>query len=170
VLRIRRHETVSLNTGGSLDLKGSEVLWTSGPRSRGIVLGVIALLFMIGALADFVGGHTSPIGSLLFAAVAGLFALRQMWRFLLKKVTTKDWELLLRSPQRRLIVREVVYRSAPQPNETLRALNVAGPTTRHEAWREVSVLEASHWLQQRSQSAAEKLFPELAAQAQRQRG
>jgi hypothetical protein len=164
--RIWRHETVALDTGDSVDLKGSEVLWTSGPRSRGIVVGVIALLFMIGAIADLIGGQTSPLGSLVFAAAAAAVAARQTFRFLLVRLAKTDWELLLRSPQRKLLVREVGHRATPHPNPHP-VFGAPDVRTRHETWREVSPRIASEWLSQRSRAAAEKFFPELAAEARR---
>jgi hypothetical protein len=163
VLRIARHETVALDTGGSIDLIGCEALWSPtrrGRRIRAIVFGMVAVAFAVGGLADSVTGDHNSTPPLVIAAIAGAIALHQTVRALVTYLVPNEpgaWELLVRTPQGRLLTKEVVS-AGPAPN--LLVIRLPGPI--RTAWREVSPPNACLWLHQRSRSDERKLFPELA--------
>jgi hypothetical protein len=170
VLRISGHETVPLDTGGSIDLNGCQALWSPtrrGRRRRAIGFGIAAVAFAIGAMADSISGNHNAKIPLVIAGIAAVIALHQAYRALVTYLAPNEpavSELLLRTPQGRLLVEEVVS-AGPQTNEVLALMKVPGPS--RIAWREVSPSTAFLWLQDRSRSDAQKLFPDVAATASR---
>jgi hypothetical protein len=94
------------------------------------------------------------------AAIAGLLALHQtygVFRTYLAPNEPEAWELLIRTPQGRLVVKQVVDAGPPE-NEILRRMNYRNNS--RISWCEVSPAYAHSWLEQLSRSEARKLFPE----------